>query len=108
MTNYSVFSWSKRGYDYYQAPGLSLGDAVTSAITAFGSNRGIQIERVLGTLPEGAKYVGFGCEPIGRIVVYKREQIALGDISSTQSNLPLFLGLAVFLVGTYIATKVLQ
>lgn len=75
---YSVWNWDKEAYDYYDGPGVSLGDPVPSATRGNPNGAGINLDAALPPLPSGARYTGSGSEAKGRV--------ARTEIFSTQSR----------------------
>jgi hypothetical protein len=82
MAIYSVFNWDQRGYDYYQAPGLGLGQFKPTA-RSVGPN-GTQVEGALPVLPASARKIGAGSEARGVVAVHTTE--ALGAYKSPNDS----------------------
>lgn len=86
---YSVFSYDRREYDYFEAPGpggIHAGAPPRPLITGVSSTP----EGATWKLPVGAKKVGSGPLPRGSIAS-SGSPLALGDISESMS-IPIALG----------------
>lgn len=67
MTRYSVYDHTRRAYDYYEAPGPGGTHAGSPPLARTLSKLGSSPERASWTLPLGARKVGTGERPLGRI-----------------------------------------
>lgn len=79
MTTYSVWNYATRRYDYYVAPGGS-GTHAGSPPVRSSSSLGAAPEQAAWPLPAGAKPVGSGALPKGRIAVKTVGGIALAGV----------------------------
>jgi len=64
---YSVYDYARRQYDYYEAPGAGATHAGSPPLAKTLGGVGSSPERASWTLPLGAKKVGSGERPIGKI-----------------------------------------
>ncbi len=64
---YSVYDYTRRAYDYYEAPGPGGTHAGSPPVAKSLGQVGIAADRASWKLPLGAKKVGSGERPQGRI-----------------------------------------
>jgi len=104
---YSIFDWGSRKYHYFDAPGPSLGDVVPPG-NSVSANSTVNPECVLAKLPAGAKKIGEGCQPLGRIAVTKQECNTTTTVSSKTKQLLvwLFITGAVTAGGLYLMREI--
>jgi hypothetical protein len=70
MLTFSVWNDARREYDYYQAPGTQTIHAPTPTAPSGTSVLGATPEEVAWKLPHGARRVGHGAMPKGRIASF--------------------------------------
>jgi len=102
---YSIFNWANRRYDYYEGNGPSLGDVIPSGKNVK-PGQVVNPECVAPVLPQGSKAVGFGCEPLGRIAVFKHDcPSSLAGIGINNTRALLLLGLVGGITLLYVVTR---
>ena len=94
---YSVYDYTRRAYDYYEAPGPGGTHAGSPAVARSLGQIGTAPDRASWRLPLGAKRVGSGERPQGRIA-------SLGSMDLTSN--PLRLGILAVLA--YVGWRALQ
>lgn len=88
---YSLYSYDRREYDYYDAPGPAGTHAGAPPRPLIASGT-VSPEAGAWKLPMGAKKIGRGALPKGRIAS-SSSGLGLGDLSESMS-LPIVLGVA--------------
>lgn len=99
MATYSTYDYDSRTYTYWSAPGPAGTHAGAPPAPSFRSAIGAVPEAAAWKLPWGAKKVGTGMFPKGRIAT---SSAALGDLTADLPRLGLFVGAA------YIAWRLLR
>jgi len=103
---YSVFDWNSRKYHYFDGPGPNLGDVIPKG-NRVPQGSVVNPECVLPVLPAGAKKIGEGCSPVGRIAVTKHVCNSLSGVANSSSSIRMLLtGLLFIGVGVFVATKI--
>lgn len=94
---YSVYDYTRRAYDYYDAPGPGGTHAGSPAIVPKLGGLGESPERASWRLPPGAHKVGSGERPVGRIA-----SLNGADATSDPSHL------AAYALMAYVAWRILR
>ena len=81
---YSVYDYTRRQYDYYDAPGPGGTHAGAPKITRTLGGIGAAPERASWKLPPGARKLGAGEMPRGRIASLGSTAGDLGDLGDPQ------------------------
>lgn len=92
MITYSVWNYGAKAYDYYQAPGKQETHAGTPPMRKARSDLGVTPEQAAWVVPTGARHVGSGQLPKGRIASLSGGG-ALGDLTADPISLGLVAGL---------------
>jgi hypothetical protein len=79
---YSVYDYTRRSYDYYEGPGPSGTHAAAPPVARGRNALGASPEQVSWHLPPGAKKIGSGTMPRGRIATTALAGVDLGDTGS--------------------------
>jgi len=101
VITYSVWNYGTRSYDYYTAPGAPATHAGRPPVRG-GSSLGAAPEQAAWPLPAGARKVGSGPLPKGRIASTSGG-ISLGGLGAVDLSDPVTVGAVIVL--SYVAWK---
>jgi len=86
---YSVYDYSRRAYDYYEAPGPGGTHAGSPPKPAIVGDLGAAPDRASWRLPAGARKIGTGEMPQGRIA-----SLGGADVFSSPASVVMYAALA--------------
>lgn len=90
---YSVYNYATKAYDYYFAPTKATAHAPKPPSAAGASSLGATPEQAAWPLPAGARRIGAGPNPRGRIAVQKDVLDSLSGTFDSTTNVVAAAGL---------------